>query len=98
MAYSRFHNSCWYVFWTSRGHHNYVENRNNAWCAIWYSYEGMIEPIEEYFQAATLRHDLDKCLSVFDMATLKQIEEVKKYVESFLEDVDEKYPKRSTKS
>ena len=87
MSYSRWGSSEWYTFWRVFPE-GQVKNRNTAIfeiCGV------------KSFTAKQLRSDLDGCLeSVRDVTECKDekyITELKRYIDAFLKDVDNSYPK-----
>jgi hypothetical protein len=84
MSYSRWSYSHWYTFW----HISEDEDRMNALfeiCTV------------ATFKASELRSDLDGCMAkvrkIATDATDEDMEELKRYVQEFLKDVDKLYPR-----
>lgn len=84
MSYSRWSTSMWYTYWRSQD--KATENRDTAIFAIC---------AEASFTAKQLRENMDECISSLenlDKVSEVEIEELRGYMETFLRQVDKKYP------
>jgi hypothetical protein len=84
MSYSRWSSSMWYTYWRSQD--KATENRDTAIFAIC---------AEASFTAKQLRENMDECISSLknlDKVSEVEIEELRRYMRRFLEEVNGEYP------
>ena len=82
MSYSRWGNSHWYTFWLAQEDEDY-DTATFCICSL------------TQFKAITIREQFDECINIVrsmdEKASDAEINELRGYMRSFLEEVDSKY-------